>query len=272
MTHPTPEGFELFHPGSNASAVILVPGLCGSKMELGLIPKALIESGHTVAVPIIQGYSAHTGLTTYQEWIDSVHQVVLGLQKNHSAISLVGMSLGATLALAVEAQFQNTDNLVALSPTLQLDGWAIPWYLPFLLLIYRLGFRNWVYHESPPYGVKNLQTRSVIENAVRGNHVSALGAARIRAKHLYQSILLMAWVKHNLSSIRSNVLVMHAMEDDTASTKNAYQVLDGIDSKIKRVVWLHDSYHMISVDNEMETVAMTVNQFINEMVDSAIKK
>ena len=82
----------------------------------------------------------------------------------------------------------------------------------------------------------------------------------------------MAWVKHNLSSIRSNVLVMHAMEDDTASTKNAYQVLDGIDSKIKRVVWLHDSYHMISVDNEMETVAMTVNQFINEMVDSAIKK
>ena len=51
-----------------------------------------------------------------------------------------------------------------------------------------------------------------------------------------------------------------------------YDRVIGIDSTIKRIVWLHDPYHRIRVGNEMKTVAMTVNQPLNKLVEPSILK
>ena len=259
-------GFELFHQGESGHVIVLLPGLCGSKMELGPIPAVLIKDGHTVAIPIIQGYTTHTGFTDFEEWMKDVNEVCIRLRKTHQSISIVGMSLGSTLALAVEAQYKNIDNLVCLSTTLQLDGWAIPWYHPLLKIVYEIGFGNWIYHEAEPFGVKDNRLRKVIARAVSMNHVSSLGAAQLSAKHLYQSLQLMVWTRKHLASVNSNLLVMHSEEDDTASIKNAYEVLAKVSSPNKRSSWLKNSYHMISVDNEKGQVANKVSSFLNLML------
>jgi len=262
-----PDRYETFYQGNTGHAVVLLPGLCGSELEMGAIPRLLKQSNHTYTIPRIKGYSAHTGLTGYQEWIDSVDQYVTDLSQTHHSISIAGLSMGATLALAVAEQNSKVDSLVILSPVFLFDGWSVPWYYPFLALLYKFGIRNWHFKEREPFGVKNVELRRHIRKAVMANTVSELGAAHLPAVHLYQSLELVKATKKDLNSITADTLIIHAIDDETASPKNPEIIMDRISSETCRMIWLGNSYHMITVDNEREVVANEVNNFINETIE-----
>lgn len=262
-----PDRYETFYQGNTGHAVVLLPGLCGSELEMGAIPRLLKQSNHTYTIPRIKGYSAHTGLTGYQEWIDSVDQYVTDLSQTHHSISIAGLSMGATLALAVAEQNSKVHSLVILSPVFLFDGWSVPWYYPFLALLYKFGIRNWHFKEREPFGVKNVELRRHIRKAVMANTVSELGAAHLPAVHLYQSLELVKATKKDLNSITADTLIIHAIDDETASPKNPEIIMDRISSETCRMIWLGNSYHMITVDNEREVVANEVNNFINETIE-----
>ena len=259
--------YETFYQGNSGHAVVLLPGLCGSELEMGAIPRLLKQSNHTYTIPRIKGYSAHTGLTGYQEWIDSVDQYVTDLSQTHHSISIAGLSMGATLALAVAEQNSKVHSLAILSPVFLFDGWSVPWYYPFLALLYKFGIRNWHFKEREPFGVKNVELRRHIRKAVMANTVSELGAAHLPAVHLYQSLELVKATKKDLNSITADTLIIHAIDDETASPKNPEIIMDRISSETCRMIWLGNSYHMITVDNEREVVANEVNNFINETIE-----
>lgn len=264
------EHFEAFYQGSSNHVVILLPGLCGSELEMGVIPKLTRQSGHTLVVPRIPGYSAHTGLTSYMTWIDFVDHLVLDLLKTHHSASIVGLSMGATLALAVAERNEQIQSLVILAPVLVFDGWSIPWYHSLLSLAYRMGFRNWHYMEKAPYGVKNPELRRRIERAVKSNMVSELGAAHLPARHICESLMLASSAKKGLNQIYADLLIIHSIDDETASPKNPEMILELASSETKKIIWLGNCYHMITVDNEREIVANETNSFINQTLDAAL--
>lgn len=259
----------LFQQGNNGHAVVLLPGLCGSELEMGVIPRLLKAAGYTYAIPSVKGYSAHTGITSYKNWIDEVEQFVTDLMATHSSVSLVGLSMGATLSLAVAARNPMIQSLSILSPVLIFDGWSVPWYYPLLKAIYLLGFRNWHYKETAPFGVKNLEMRKRIKKAVEGNNISELGAAHLPARHLIESLKLIKETKKELPSVTADILIIHAIDDETASPKNPDLILESISSETRRTVWLGNSYHIITVDNEREIVA---NETINFIAQSIKKR
>jgi carboxylesterase len=272
MTPETPEQiqqFETFYQGNTGHAVILLPGLCGSEMEMGPIPRLVKQSGHTLIIPRIPGYSAHTDIAPFNSWIDYVDVLIEGTLETHETISLVGLSMGATLALATAERNQNIQSLILLAPVLAFDGWAVPWYHPLLSLAYKIGFRNWHHKESHPYGVKNLELRRRIEKAVKENTISELGAAHLPAKHLYQSLELVANTNKYLSLVHADLLIIHAIDDETASPKNPDLILHNVSSEMRRVIWLGNCYHMITVDNEKEIVANETMNFINQTIEKS---
>jgi carboxylesterase len=234
---------------------------------MGAIPRLLKQSNHTYTVPKIKGYSAHTGLEGYQEWIDSVDQFINDLFQTHGTISVAGLSMGATLALAVAARNSKINCLIILSPVLIFDGWAVPWYYPFLELVFAVGIRNWHFKEREPFGVKNIELRRHIQKAVLANSVSELGAAHLPAAHLHQSLELIKATKKVLGSVTADTLIIHAIDDETASPKNPEMIMKFILSETCRMIWLGNSYHMITVDNEREVVANEVNNFINQTIE-----
>ena len=259
-----PDGFELYYQGQSGHVVILLPGLCGSALEMGAIPRLLQQSNITHVLPIIPGYSAHTKLTDYPVWIEHVDDLCIKLLESYESLSIVGLSMGATLALSVASRNKTITTLCLLSPVLMFDGWSVPWYYPLLSLIYKIGFRNWHYKESEPFGVKNKELRRHIRKAVQANNVSELGAAHLPAKHLYQSLQLIKDAKESLREINADTLVIHAIDDETASPKNPDLILNKISSEVRRSIWLGNSYHMITVDNEREIVANEVIKFIRQ--------
>lgn len=263
------ELYETFYQGNSGHAIILLPGLCGSELEMGAIPRMLRQANHTYVIPRIPGYSAHTEITDYPDWINSVEEVVATLNSDHRSVSIVGLSMGATLALAVASRNSYVTNLALLSPVVLFDGWSVPWYYPLLSVIYRLGIRNWHYKETEPFGVKNKDLRRHIKKAVMANSVSELGAAHLPAKHLYQSLQLIKEAKEYLSDVTADALIIHAIDDETASPKNPEIILARIKSETRRVIWLGNSYHMITVDNEREVVANEVCNFLSQAIEKA---
>ena len=266
------ELYETFYQGNSGHAIILLPGLCGSELEMGAIPRMLRQANHTYVIPRIPGYSAHTEITDYPDWINSVEEVVATLNSGHRSVSIVGLSMGATLALAVASRNSYVTNLALLSPVVLFDGWSVPWYYPLLSVIYRLGIRNWHYKEIEPFGVKNKDLRRHIKKAVMANSVSELGAAHLPAKHLYQSLQLIKEAKEYLSDVTADALIIHAIDDETASPKNPEIILARIKSETRRVIWLGNSYHMITVDNEREVVANEVCNFLSQAIEKAKNK
>lgn len=252
-------------------AVILLHGLCGSSLELGTIPKALKKANCTVVEIQIPNYSAAltdpTVTPNWMDWCAMVESKVVKLKEEHKTVSLCGLSMGATLALAVATFSREILSVVLLSPVLKYDGWSIPWYHRWMNLPYFLGYRNWTYKESDPYGIKNFEMRRRVANALKKDGVAAVGAAAIPARHLWAAQKLMAYVRQSLPLVRASTLVIHSIDDETAAPRNAEMILENIKSEVRKVIWLGDCYHIITVDNEREIVTNEAVQFIKRNIE-----
>ena len=252
-------------------AVILLHGLCGSSLELGTIPKALKKANCTVVEMQIPNYSASMtdpGITpNWMDWCAMVESKVVKLKEEHKTVSLCGLSMGATLALAVASFSKEILSVVLLSPVLRYDGWSIPWYHRLMNVPYSLGYRNWTYKESDPYGIKNFEMRRRVAAALKKDGVAAVGAAAIPARHLWAAQKLMGYVRQSLSQVRASTLVIHSIDDETAAPRNAEMILANINAEVRKVIWLGDCYHIITVDNEREIVTNEAAQFIRRNIE-----
>ncbi len=260
--------------GDVRHAVILLHGLCGTQLELGAIPKALGRLGYTVALLEIPGYSGSqlqsAAPLSWEDWSESVDAEITRLYVDHDTVSICGLSMGATLGLAACAQRSDVLALVALSPVLRYDGWAIEWYLPFMKIAYWLGFRNWSYKEKAPYGIRNLEMRRRVARAFEKQETTEVGAAVIPARHLNQANKMMAEVRKTLNQVKCDLLVIHAIDDETTAPRNSEQILQEVGSGTRKAVWLGDCYHIITFDNEREIVTNETVRFIQKAIHSRI--
>ncbi|KAF1045146.1 MAG: Thermostable monoacylglycerol lipase [Herbaspirillum frisingense] len=252
-------------------AVILLHGLCGSQLEMGSIPKQLKKAGCTVIPLTIDNYSA--SLTNprvspnWEDWCAVVESRVARLKEEFKTVSICGLSMGDTLALAVAARSSELLSVVLLSPVLQYDGWSVPWYQKLLTVVYDLGIRNWSYKESEPYGIKNFDMRRRVASALEKDGVAAVGAASIPARHLRAALRMISFVRESLPLVRADTLIIHSIDDETASPRNAEVILQHINAEVRKVIWLGDCYHIITVDNEREIVTNETVMFIKRSID-----
>ena len=243
--------------------VVLLPGLNGSRLELGQLPKYIEESGFDVVIPDIVGYEHGAPASTAEGWLEQVHRFLDQKAPQYDHIHLVGISMGATLSTVICSQRPDITSLVLLSPVLRYDGWSVPWYRPLLDVVCALGFRNWEYIEREPFGLKNLDLRRRIKERFEKSNVSEVGSISISANHLHEAKKLMALAKAGLPNIHAKLLVIQAIEDDTCSVWSAETILKNVTSDIRRSIWLGNSYHIVTIDNERETVLNEVVRFLD---------
>lgn len=251
-----------FTPGTIGLAVIFLPGLQGTPIELGSIPKQLQKQGLTICHPRIDGYSAQTGVSEYEDWLGQLNRIVDLLYQDHQAVSIVGLSMGATLALAYQAEYQKCISVVTLSPVLIYDGWSVSWFYPLLYFAYKFGIRNWHYKESEPYGLRNLEMRRRVAKQVLTQETTDVGSASLSAKHLYQGLRLIRFTKSILTEIQADLLVISSIDDDVTSPQTAELIQREVKSSLCRLIWLGNSYHIITLDNEREIVVNETVEFI----------
>jgi carboxylesterase len=259
-------------PLSRRRAVLLLHGLCSSALEVRLFARTLRSHGYHVVTPTLCGYTA-PGVDAgqrdvppdFRRWIDDACAEFDRLVATGADVTICGVSLGATLALAVAAQRQATlRSLSLISTTLFYDGWNISrWNFLLPVAYYTPLGRLFHYREVPPYGVKNERVRTWIEGQLARGPLSSAGASTIPTASLREADRLIRHVKRSLPSVSTPTLMIHAIEDDVASLANVRYVQRHIASTVFSSVVVNDSYHMITLDNDRELAAFKTVQFFN---------
>jgi len=169
------------------------------------------------------------------------------------------------MALALVRHRPAAQAVVLLSVTLAYDGWAIPWYRFLLGAAYYTPMRGgWRYREGAPFGLRNEALRAKIARAMQKDGFSEVGPSTISLPALHEASRLARSVRGFVRDIKNDCLIIHAIDDETANPNNAKFVSSHIGSAFLRSIYLDDSYHMITSDNEREIVAREVGVFLRE--------
>jgi carboxylesterase len=190
------------------------------------------------------------GLSTYDNWYESV---VLGLEELRQFGEpnvVVGLSMGAVLSARVAAdQRETVAGLVMLAPAFFLAT-STTMKIKVVRMLGSISANLYLYNSG---------TSDIHDAAARRVHPRC---ALMPLTAPMKLLDLCAVVKPKLPQITQPALVMHSKRDHTCPLrKNVDYVMKHLGSPEKRAVELDESYHVITVDSEKESVANEVIEF-----------
>ena len=115
--------------------VLLVHGLTGNPSEMKFVGKRLNRMGFTCYAPLLAGHAQDlTALmnATYEDWLASIRAGLERLKNEVDEVYIAGICVGGQLGLLAAHQMPGVVKGVAIySPTLNYDGWSVPFYYPW---------------------------------------------------------------------------------------------------------------------------------------------
>ncbi|HTA64270.1 MAG TPA: alpha/beta fold hydrolase [Xanthomonadaceae bacterium] len=259
---------EFFLPGGR-DGVLLIHGLTGTPAEMRFVGKGLHRQGYSVLGMQLAGHCGSEEdllATGWRDWYRSVTEAADRLAGKVDRLFVGGLSMGAILALKLAAERpQQVHGLALYGTTFAYDGWTIPPIarLSFMLpLAMKLGIgRKKKFMEKPPYGIKCERVRQRIASSMLAGDSAAGGLPGNPWPSLAEFYRLSSRVRKQLDRVRAPCLVVHSANDDVASVRNARIVEQRVTAEVETML-LHDSYHMVTVDQEhREVVARSADFF-----------
>jgi carboxylesterase len=263
--------------GDAPCRVLLFHGLTGTPTEFAFLAHFLHRRGRlSVECPALANHGQPLAILARTRWEEILEGARIRLRsarvratRDRATLIVGGLSLGAILSLILAAESPNeVDGIIALSPTLFYDGWSVPWsqrligladYSPFKYLIYL--------RERPPYGLKDETLRRRVAAAFEctklghDERATELGYTHFPLRLFCEMRHLIALCKRTLTKVRAPLLVVHAIEDDVTSPRNADYILMHTGSEKRRLLLLNNSYHLITADLDRMQVASAMAAF-----------
>ena len=270
------EEFGPFFSGSRIG-ILLVHGLAGTPAEMKAVAKGLNKHGFSVLCPLLAGHcSSEADLiaTTWKNWTASVETAYERMAEHMDVIFAGGLSAGAVLSLYLaQRKPEGVRGLSLYSITLRWDGWSIP-KLSFLLpLVLRLPYigKRYRFEEVYPYGIMNEKLRRRIHSQMQSGDSSVAGHSATPGTSLRELWRLVDIVKKGLPEVFTPTLLIHARNDDIASPSNAVHVQQHLGGPAELLL-LENSYHMITVDQERNTVCDATAAYFRNLLNEAEKE
>ena len=265
-----PETFAGLRYEGGPHGVLMLHGLSANSMELARLAKDLHVQGFTVHAPDLAGYCYGSEPQAWTTWLEGAQAHLWAMQKTCDTVSVVGLSMGATLGLVL-AQRESLTALCLLSTALAYDGWAMPWYQFLSKWASWLPFAQYYrFVEEEPFGVKNEEMRALIKRSMKQDHISESGADVLSVRHIAEGQKLIRAAREGMGQVHSPVLFIHAVDDETVHVRNSDWAYEHVGSREKQIIYLGDSYHMITVDNERETVSQEVVRALKQAVNRSM--
>jgi len=267
----------LAYERSRQDALLLLHGLSGSPLEMQYLARRARLAGFRTHSPSICGCDFGTredprDTGTWRQWVGFVSRELDTLSRSHERVYVAGLCIGAVLALrlAIERP-QQVAGLALVSTTLAYDGWQMPWYRVLAPLAYYTPLRRIiVWRERHPFGLKNGRLREWVVRALGTQGVSSVGAAFQPLSGIHEAQMLIRAVRRDIRGVTAPTLIMHSIEDDVTSPRSAQFVALNISSRQVRTVLYRDSYHILSMDNDKESVADEMVGFFRGPAGAAV--
>ena len=254
--------------------VLLVHGLAGTPAEVRYVAGGLARLGYTVHCPQLAGHGgteADLTASTWEDWYATCERALDELRSECDTVLVGGLSTGAILGLLLAARRPaDVQGTLLYSPTLWLSGWSIPVYAKLFGLLFTKRLANLMsFSDCGPCGIKDDRIRDFIMKAMSTGDSANAGLLKTPGGAMFEHRQLVAHVKKLLGKITQPALILHPRHDDLAGIDNAQFLQRKLGSRVEMTV-LEDSYHMITVDRQRQTVVDRTAQFIATLTSEAI--
>lgn len=246
--------------------ILLLHGLCGTPAEMRFVAMGLARGGYTVHVPQLAGHGEENS-GRWQDWYVSARKALNEIRKECDTVIVGGLCMGAILGLHLAARNPGKVQGVSLfSPTLWMNGWAMPWTARLFKLVrsrWFAGFMN--FPDAPSLGIKCPRVRQFVQQALSGEG-SEYGRSGVPATMVLEHRRMVDAAMKLLHRVKQPTLIVHSQEDDYADLNNAHYLQGELAGKVDLVV-LNDSYHMVTLDKQRHVVVDSTRAFVARIVE-----
>jgi carboxylesterase len=208
-----------------------------------LLSEILQKHGFTIHIPLLPGHGTsekHLKKIKWEQWYDAAKKELFQLRKTCKKVFIIGFSMGGSLAMHLAAHYE-VNGVVALAPGLFL--------------------RNRFARLAGPLSPFWWYSLKVSGPDIKAD-VKTMSYSKIPLKSIRELLRFFKHLKNDLCDIYSPVLIIYARDDHVIHPKSAKFIFDHISAKKKKIVELRNSYHIITLDYDKETVFKEVDQFI----------
>ena len=237
-------------PSGGDAAVLLIHGGGDTPQALLELAKHLSARGFSVRVPLLPGHGRDLAAlreASADDWAAEIRKQFDELCATHRYVSVVGLSMGGALAIALAAQRQEVRSLVLLAP-----------YVDMPPLVRRLASTSSYWGWLLPY-FSTLGAASIRDPKAAA---AALGHGILTPQALRAISEVVRAADRALPQVKAPTLIVQSREDNRISPEVAERGFARLGAQVKRFVWTKGAGHVISVDYGRERVFDLTAQWI----------
>jgi len=242
-------GAEPFAFEGNDIGVLLSHGFTGTTQSMRYLGEQLHRRfGFTVMGPRLPGHGTSPEdmrTTGYQDWAGEIERNLHALAARTRKLCVSGLSMGGTLTLNMAARF--ADKVCAIAPIAAAAATLTPDFARVLAL-------NPAPDMLPGIG-----------SDIKAAGVQELAYGAVPVVCMREIAILMAQTQSLLGSITCPALIIHGREDHVVPPANAMHIARHIASDDIRLLWLQNSYHVATLDNDKDLIVERVGRFFREI-------
>lgn len=245
-------GAEPISHDGGSTGVLLVHGYTSTPQSMRAWAEHLVAAGYTVRVPRLPGHGTtwqDLNKTRWQDWYAEVDRAFDELRSRCEVVFVAGLSMGALLAtkLALE-QGPRVAGLILVNPIYFHDNRLLP-LLPMLR------------HVVPSFP-------GIADDVKKQDGDKELAYDRNPLQAMHSQTLLWADVRRDLADVTQPLLVLHSREDHTVPVGGSAYLLEHVSSTDVTEVWLENSYHVATLDNDAPLIHDESVRFIERLARS----
>lgn len=238
------------------SGVIVIHGLTGTPATMETVSDKLEKEGFLVVSPLLPGHGTtpeELSLINQEEWISAILSAYESLLKKVEEINLVGLSLGALLALKLALlRPEKIFSIVTIGTPLVLP-FDMEWLAYPLVKFTPVG---WIYKYS-----KKSWEKSVADEAGRAFYARH-SYDKIPTHSVLELFKLKKELMEDIQNIKAPVLAIHGSQDAVAPLKNVDILMSRLKSRIVEKLILKNSRHVVTLDYDKMIAADATAVFI----------
>jgi carboxylesterase len=246
--YPILKGAEPFFFEGGETGVLVSHGFTGTTQSMRFLGEYLAKKGgFTVIGPRLKGHGtdpADMAAATAEDWVRSLEEALAQLQKRCRKIFVTGLSMGGTLTLYLGGFYNKV-----------ISG-IIP--INAAVFLSNPDMASLAFMPNPPAVVPG------VGSDIKQPGIQELAYPVVPVPAVRQIYALMAATNELLPRITCPALVIHSREDHVVNPANGPYIMKNISSTDKKLIWLANSYHVATLDNDKELIARRALAFIRK--------
>lgn len=236
-----------YKTASSNIAVLVIHGYLASAQQMIYINEMLKKENINVFCPNLAGHGTKVedleGIT-YDIWVEQIKNLYIDLRKKYDKVYIIGLSLGAQIALKIAELYDNINGIVIINVNIDYSGTSLPYAEKFKKLI--------KYVPNPYDTIKDKKT------------IGKFSYKKVPVKTSLELLYLSNDIRKDINKITVPILIFKSIQDHYIEKSSIENLFKQVSSKNKKLVFLNNSYHDAVLDYDKDIILKDILAFIKE--------